>query len=256
VTYAYSGTSNSDLELVGDPLSDSEAEALFGPNYTPTGNYDHIGDVLFDIMNSASENIMTTLSDAERASLADAVENTLTGTSSPEEPSQTHSRTWGEFFWDAGWGGLQIVGGVAEISLGSTVAVGGSAGSSGLGAVPAIAFGSGLVLKGSDDAYAGLRQIVGERDAVPYWEQGVTYIVGEELAAPAAVVIDTITGKPANLLKNAAEDVPLGAVQRSSKGAKKTLPGLRQISMILDFSLDVRHLPKKSKAQSGVKFTR
>ena len=135
VTYAYSGTSNSDLELVGDPLSDSEAEALFGPNYTPTGNYDHIWDVLFDIMDPASENIMTTLSDAERASLADAVENTLTGTSPPEGPSQTHSRTWGEFFWDAGWGGSQIVGGVAEISLGSTVAVGGSAGSSGLGAV-------------------------------------------------------------------------------------------------------------------------
>ena len=135
VTYAYSGTSNSDLELIGDPLNDSEAEALFGPDYTPTGNYDHIWDVLFDIMDSASENIMTTLSDAERAPLADAVENTLTGTSSPEEPSQTHSRTWGEFFWDAGWGGSQIVGGVAEISLGSTVAVGGSAGSSGLGAV-------------------------------------------------------------------------------------------------------------------------
>ena len=110
VTYAYSGTSNSDLELVGDPLSDSEAEALFGPNYTPTGNYDHIWDVLFDIMDSASENIMTTLSDAERAPLADAVENTLTGTSSPEEPSQTHSRTWGEFFWENIHSGLDVAG--------------------------------------------------------------------------------------------------------------------------------------------------
>ena len=110
VTYAYSGTSNSDLELIGDPLNDSEAEALFGPDYTPTGNYDHIWDVLFDIMDSASENIMTTLSDAERAPLADAVENTLTGTSPPEEPSQTHSRTWGEFFWENIHSGLDVAG--------------------------------------------------------------------------------------------------------------------------------------------------
>ena len=219
VTYTYNNNT-SDLEMVSDPPSSAEGEALFGPDYSPESNYDTTGEVLWDIVDSCSDDIMATMSEAEIAALATAIENSMSEVTPDTDPEEI-ARTWGQFLWDVGWGGLQVAGGVAEIAGGVAIATGGSAGTGGMASAPAITLGGILALKGTDEVYAGLCLIVGQGDGTTYLESGVTHIVGEEYATPTIIAIDTITGKPNGLLKEVAEDTTLRVTAKSAKSAQK-----------------------------------
>jgi len=217
VTYTYNNNT-SDLEMVSDPPSSAEGEALFGPDYSPESNYDTTGEVLWDIVDSCSDDIMATMSEAEIAALATAIENSMSEVTPDTDPEEI-ARTWGQFLWDVGWGGLQVAGGVAEIAGGVAIATGGSAGTGGMASAPAITLGGILALKGTDEVYAGLCLIVGQGDGTTYLESGVTHIVGEEYAPPVMTVIDVATGNIKNSVTDVAEDSVLGVSKRNAKNS-------------------------------------
>jgi Pretoxin HINT domain/Colicin D len=117
-------------------------------------------------------------------------------------------------WWNRALGGLQVIGGVLQVVTGVGIAGGGTAGTGGLGAAPAVIGGGLIVARGADDVQAGLRQIWTGQHTNTVTHDTVKNLTGNEGLATGVDILTGLAG-PAAEIKAAREAAALARVKQA-----------------------------------------